>query len=85
MPIADLLQKEQAAGAVFGPEDIKALTAAFEEAVKRLSVTDRQSAMATLVAQKIIQLAKEGERNPTRLTENVIQLFRDNPIPDVTL
>jgi hypothetical protein len=64
---------------VFSPDDTAAMGAAFEEALKRLSVTDRVA--ATLVAQKIVRLAKRGERNPTRLTEGVIRSFRANPIP----
>jgi hypothetical protein len=64
---------------VFSPDDTAAMGAAFEEALKRLSVTDRVA--AKLVAQKIVRLAKRGERNPTRLTEGVIRSFRANPIP----
>jgi hypothetical protein len=33
------------------------MTAAFENALERLNVTDREAAMATLVAQKTIELA----------------------------
>jgi hypothetical protein len=64
---------------VFSPDDTAAMGAAFEEALKRLSVTDRVA--AKLVAQKIVRLAKRGERNATRLTEGVIRSFRANPIP----
>jgi hypothetical protein len=56
------------------------MTAAFEHALIRLNVADREAHMATLVAKKIVRLAKRGEHNPTRLTEAVIQQFRDNPI-----
>jgi hypothetical protein len=65
----------------FGPEDTAAMTAAFEEVLKRLNVADREAPMATSVAKKIVRLAKRGERNPTRLTEGVINLFRAKPIP----
>jgi hypothetical protein len=60
----------------FGPEDTAAMTAAFEEALKRLNVADREAPMATSVAKKIVRLAKRGERNPTRLTEGAITSFR---------
>jgi hypothetical protein len=60
-----------------------AMTAAFEHALTPLNVADREAHIATLVAKKIVRLAKRGERNPTRLTEGVIQQFRDNPIPAV--
>jgi hypothetical protein len=65
----------------FGPEDTAAMTAAFEEALKRLNVADREAPMATSVAKKIVRLAKRGEHNPTRLTEGVISSFRAKPIP----
>jgi hypothetical protein len=65
----------------FGPEDIAAMTAAFEEVLKRLNVADREAPMATSAAKKIVRLAKRGERNPTRLTEGVISLFRAKPMP----
>jgi hypothetical protein len=65
----------------FGPEDTAAMTAAFDEALKRLKLADRKAPMATSVAKKIVRLAKRGERNPTRLTEGVISSFRTKPIP----
>jgi hypothetical protein len=60
MPIRGLLD---VGGAAFGPEDITALTAAHEMALKRLKVTDRTSAMAFLIAKNVI---KNGERRRTR-------------------
>jgi hypothetical protein len=65
----------------FGPEDTAAMTAAFQETLKRLNVADHESLIATSVAKKIVRLAKRGERNPTRLTEGVISSFRATPIP----
>jgi hypothetical protein len=67
----------------FSPEDTAAMTAAFEESLRRLKVADREAPMAALVAKKILGLAKRGERNPIRLTEGVMRQFRDNPIPGV--
>jgi hypothetical protein len=67
----------------FGPEDIAAMTAAFEDALTQLNVPDRKAHIATLVAKKIVRLAKRGERNPIRLAECVTRQFRDNSIPRV--
>jgi hypothetical protein len=66
---------------VFSPDDTAAMGAAFEEALKGLSVTDREAPVAILVAKKIVRQAKTGERNPKRLTESVIRSIRANPIP----
>jgi hypothetical protein len=80
MPIHALLEQEQAQeGAVFSPEDLTAIIAAYELALTRLKVDDRKAPMATLVAKTAIQIAKEGERDPERLSERVIRLYRVNP------
>ena len=80
MPIHALLEQEQAQeGAVFSPEDLTAIVAGYELALTRLKVDDRKAAMATLVAKTVIQIAKEGERDPERLSERVIRLYRVNP------
>jgi hypothetical protein len=73
MPIRGLLDAE---GAAFDPEDIKALTTAHEMALKRLKVVDRTSAMAFLVAKTVLQIAKDGERDPEHLSERVIRLLQ---------
>src|SRR6516165_5507129 len=62
----------------FGPEDTAAMTAAFEEALKRLNIADREAPIAISVAKKIVRLAKKGECNPTRLTEGVVSSFVAN-------
>jgi hypothetical protein len=80
MPIHALLEQEQAQEeAVFSPEDLTAIIAAYELALTRLKVDDRKAPMATLVAKTVIQIAKEGERDPERLSERVIHLYRVNP------
>jgi hypothetical protein len=77
MAIHALLKQESAvATTAFRPDDVKALVAAFEDACNRLKVDDPQSAMAFLIARSIIQIGKEGERNPKRLSERVIALYR---------
>jgi hypothetical protein len=73
--------RKHAIKTAFGPEDTAAMTAAFEEVLKRLNVADREAPMAISVAKRIVRLAKRGERNPTRLTEGVISSFRAKPIP----
>jgi hypothetical protein len=79
VPIRHLLEL-QAEEAAFGPEDIKAIIAGYETALRRLKVDDRTSAMAVLVAKSTIQIAKEGERDPNRLCERVIRLYRKRTV-----
>jgi hypothetical protein len=49
MPIRGLLDVQEAA---FDPEDIPAMIAAHEMALKRSGVTDRKSPMAFLIAER---------------------------------
>ena len=77
MPIRALLDKQQETeGVVLSPEDIAAIVAAYEAALERLKVADREAPMALLVAKTTLQIAREGERDPERLCERVIQLYR---------
>jgi hypothetical protein len=73
MPIRPLLERE-----VFGPEDITAISAAFEDALKELRLLDRKDPVVLLVARATIQLAKTGERDPKRLTDRVVRLLRES-------
>ena len=72
MPIRLLLQNE----AVFTPGDIAALTTAFDGALSDLGLADRDDPIVTMVAQRIIEHAKHGERDPIRLKESVVKLFQ---------
>jgi hypothetical protein len=76
MPINAVLEEESRGGVTFNPYDIRAIVTAFENCLERLKVDDRSSAMGFLIARTIIQLAKEGERDPNRLSESVIRLYR---------
>jgi len=61
---------------VFGPDIIAALAAALEDALHRLRLTDRNDPVATIVAKRIIELARQGERDPIRLRDQAIQSLR---------
>ena len=61
----------------FGPEDIALLAAGLESALTDLDITNRNDPTTTLVVAKlIIQLAANGERDPTRLAERAIEIVR---------
>jgi hypothetical protein len=68
MPIHRLLEKH-----AFGPDEIRVLTSAFDEALRKLGLADRADPVVEVVARKIIELAQQGERDPTRLSERAIQ------------
>jgi hypothetical protein len=67
MPIIRLLQN-----ASFGPDEIRVLVRAFDEALGTLGV-DRNSPVAEALAKKIIKLAQQGERDPKRLRQHAVR------------
>ena len=71
VPIGTILKNDHS----FGPEDIANLTAAFEAAMARLALTDRKDPRSTALAKAIIQLAKEGERDPERLRDGALGIL----------
>ena len=62
VPIRALLENDYRSA--FGPEDIANLTAAFEAALSKVGLVDRKDPMTMTVAKLIIELAKNGERDP---------------------
>jgi hypothetical protein len=56
---------------VFVPEDIVAMSMALDDICKELSLRDNGSARE-VIAVRIIDLAKTGERSPTRLRDRVL-------------
>ena len=71
VPIRAILEDDHA----FGPEDVANLTAAFEAALIRLGPVDRGDPLTTAVANAIIQMAKEGERDPERLCHGAVKIL----------
>ncbi|HEY7662034.1 MAG TPA: hypothetical protein VH934_02805 [Xanthobacteraceae bacterium] len=71
MPIRALLQNDHA----FLPEEVAILTAAFEDALTRLGLINRDDPATLAVAKLIIELAKDGERDPTRLSDGVLKIL----------
>jgi hypothetical protein len=71
VPIRAILENDQA----FGPEDVVDLTAAFEAALSRLGLVDRRDPLTSAVAKAIIELAKDGERDPTKLCDGALKIL----------
>ena len=68
MPITRLLQDT-----AFGPDEIAVLVAAYEDALRALSLVNRSDLATEMVAKRIIELAKQGERDPVRLRERAME------------
>ncbi len=57
----------------FEPDDIKAMSMAFDDVCKTLNLTDGAKAAREVIAERIIELARRGERSPTRLRDRVLK------------
>jgi hypothetical protein len=68
MPIYRLLQNMPK-----GPEDIRRLTTAFEQALRALGIVDRGDPLAELVARKIIEIAQTGIRQPAGISAQAVK------------
>jgi len=72
MPVDRLLQYS-----AFEPEDLKAMTVAFEQALSDLKLADRTDPLAEQVARKVIEFAQRGERDPMRLRQGAVEALTD--------
>jgi hypothetical protein len=64
VPLYRLLQNS-----AFDPDTVAAMSAAFEETCRMLGLAERTDPLCNLVAQKILDCARTGERDPNRLRE----------------
>jgi hypothetical protein len=67
MPIKRLITE-----GVFEPKQIATMTQAYEQALQRLQLVDRDDPLTEIVAKKIIELAKRGELDPAALCEKAL-------------
>jgi hypothetical protein len=74
MPIRAILRFDHPGE--FGPEDVANLTAAFEAALRKLRLPDRNDPITTRAAKLIIKLAEGGERDPGKLCDGALEILR---------
>jgi hypothetical protein len=60
-------------GEGFEPEAVKAMTDAYEETLRKLRLADRNDPVTEIIAGKIVEHARGGERDPYRLCEAVLR------------
>jgi hypothetical protein len=60
----------------FEPEALSTMTWAHAEACRALGLNDRNHGEAGAVAEKVIEFAQRGERDPIRLRESVLAALR---------
>ena len=60
------------ANGAFGPDEIKAMTEAYERALADLRLNDRDDPITELIVKAIINVTATGERDPVRIKERAI-------------
>ena len=58
----------------FDPDAIRAMGVAFDDVCRALAA-DRRDLASRLIARKIIELARAGERDPARLCDETLRYF----------
>ena len=56
----------------FGPDEIKAMTAAYEAALIDLGIADRNDPLTELIARSIVNVTATGERDPVLIERRAI-------------
>jgi hypothetical protein len=56
----------------FGPDEIKVMTAAYEDALIDLRVANRDDPITELIAKAIVNVTATGERDPILVKERAI-------------
>jgi hypothetical protein len=72
-PRALLQQDDQ--DVAFSPEEVETVTAAFEDTLRALELTNPEKPLSILIARKIFDLAKAGERDPKRLRDRTLAML----------
>jgi len=66
-------------GGAFDDRAVKAMTTAYEAALRELQLSDRNDPRTDIIARKIIACAQSGELDSTRLYELALKSIRPSP------
>lgn len=65
----------------FGPRDVERMIAAYEDALRVLHLVNRTDPVTEIVAKKIIEVARTGERDPAAIRARAIEELGIPPRP----
>ena len=71
MPIREMLKNQE----FLEPEETAVLCEVLDDVVRTLRIVDRQDVLTTLIARKLVELARAGERDPRRLKQKTLRAF----------
>ena len=64
------------ASSSYGPDDINAMTAAYESALVEIGMVDRDDALTEMLAKSILTVTATGERDPKKIKERALHTLR---------
>jgi hypothetical protein len=70
---------------VFQPDEVKAMAKAFEASRAALGLSNREEAFRKLLARKVVECARTGERDPERLCKLVLLELENNSTNSATV
>ena len=65
---------------MFDPETVKTLCDAYDKACKSLHDTGQPHIVSEVIAQRMISLAEQGERDPDRLCEGALSALGNKAV-----
>ena len=71
-PFLRIVHTKEEEGGIFGPDEIAVMMTAFEQVLRDLKITDRDDPIAEMVAQLVIEFARNGEGDSVRLHKRVL-------------
>ena len=72
MPIREMLKRQE----FLEPKETAILCEVFEDVLKTLRIVDREDVLTTLIARKLVELARAGERDSRRLKQKTLRAFK---------
>jgi hypothetical protein len=70
------LVKEQQGGGVFDPETVAVMTTAFDRLLADFKLVDRKDPVVTMLAKLVIEIVRNGARDPDRVCKLVTDRYR---------
>jgi hypothetical protein len=77
MPTQTLLrvvetEQQEEEGGSFGPDEITVMTAAFEGILSDFRLKDRDDPVVQMIAKLVIELVRNGERDPVKVRKEIL-------------
>ncbi len=67
MPIRKLLERT-----AFPPEEVERIAAAYDDALRKLGLVDRNDPITEIVAKKVVQIARAGTTDRAEICRRVV-------------